>query len=158
MHDPTPRLLPAAPFEVTSARTLFATGTRVRRHFAGLCALPDDRLLLTFMFGSMPRRNDGGVMLAISQDRGATWEDPKPLYAVPGWDCFPNGGICMLREDHIRLYAGQYRFAPELGGDQPFSSDWITRSADSFDRGTDLVGTDRKYHDLSELDRVLWRE
>lgn len=135
MNDPRPDLLPNSPFEVLDAKTLFASGTRVRRHFGGLHALPSGRLLLTFMLGTMPRTNDGGTMISASDDNGATWSDPMPLYAVPGWDCFPQGGICRVSEERLRLFIGQYRFAPSLGGKQPFETGWRTRLIDSVDGG-----------------------
>ena len=112
MNDPQPALLPDSPLEFIDARTLFASGTRVRRHFGGLHTLPSGRLLLTFMFGTMPRTNDGGTMIASSDDHGVTWSEPMPLYAVPGWDSFPNGGVRRVAGDRIRLFVGQYRFAP----------------------------------------------
>jgi hypothetical protein len=135
MNDPVPNLTPNSPLEVIEARTLFATGNRVRRHFGGLHTLSTGRMLLTFMFGTMPRTNDGGTMIASSDDHGRTWSEPMPLYAVPGWDCFPNGGICRISDDVIRLFIGQYRFVPDLGGKQPFESDWHTRYIDSTDGG-----------------------
>ena len=135
MNDPWPALLANCPFELIDAKTLFASGKRVRRHFGGLHALPSGRLILTFMFGTMPRSNDGGTMIATSDDNGETWTDPMPLFAIPGWDSFPNGGVRRVTKDRIRLFIGQYRFAPALGGKQPFSSDWHTRYIDSVDDG-----------------------
>ena len=135
MNDPCPNVLPSSPLQLISAKTLFASGTRVRRHFGGLHALPSGRLILTFMFGTMPRTNDAGTMIAASDDLGESWSDPRPLYAVPSWDCFPNGGVRRVTDDRIRLFIGQYRFAPALGGKQPFSGDWFTRYIDSTDDG-----------------------
>jgi hypothetical protein len=135
MNDPRPNLLPTSPLELIDAQTLFASGRRVRRHFGGLHTLPSGRMLLTFMFGTMPRTNDGGTMIASSDDHGRTWSEPMPLWAVPGWDSFPNGGIRQVSGDLIRLYVGQYRFAPSLGGKQPFAGDWHTRFIDSTDGG-----------------------
>jgi BNR repeat protein len=135
MNEPVPNLLPNSPLELIDAQTLFASGGRVRRHFGGLHTLPSGRMLLTFMFGTMPRTNDGGAMISRSDDHGRTWSEPMPLYAVPGWDCFPNGGACQITSDRARLYIGQYRFAPSLGGKQPFDSDWHTRFIDSTDDG-----------------------
>jgi hypothetical protein len=135
MNEPRPALLPNSPLELIDAKTLFASGKRVRRHFGGLHALPSGRLILTFMFGTMPRTNDGGTMIATSDDLGASWTEPRPLFAVPGWDSFPNGGVRRVTPDRIRLFIGQYRFAPGLGGEQPFASEWHERFIDSCDDG-----------------------
>lgn len=135
MNDPRPLLLDSSPLEITHAKTLFAEGARVRRHFGGLQVHPSGRILLTFMHGTMPRRNDGVLMLTVSDDRGASWSDPRPLLAVPGWDCFATGGACLLPDGRLRLYMGQYQFLPELGGTQPFGAEWFTTSIDSFDGG-----------------------
>ena len=92
MNDPTPSLLPDAPLELLDARTIFATGQPRRRMAGGLARLPFGRLLLTFALGSMPRRNDGAVMRSWSDDGGRSWADPLPLFAAPGWDCYPMAG------------------------------------------------------------------
>jgi hypothetical protein len=170
VNDPAPHLLPDSPLELLEARTLFASGNRVRRHFGGLHTTPTGRILLTFMYGTMPRSNDAATMIAHSDDHGATWSEPRPLYAVPGWDCFPNGGPCQVTPEKIRLVIGQYRFAPDLGGKQPFDSAWHTRFTDSFDDGahwtepigditifpswTEFYGTSNP-HPLSD-GRLLW--
>src|SRR5215211_4579766 len=77
MNDPCPHVLPSSPLQLISAKTLFASGKRVRRHFGGLHALPSGRLILTFMFGTMPRTNDAGTMIATSDDLGERWSDPR---------------------------------------------------------------------------------
>jgi hypothetical protein len=135
MHDPQPNLLANSPLELIDAQVLFASGRPVRRHFGGLHTLPSGRMLLTFMFGTMPRKNDGGTMISSSDDNGRTWSEPMPLWAVPGWDSFPNGGIRRVSPDRIRLFVGQYRFAPRLGGKQPFEGGWHSRYIDSTDDG-----------------------
>jgi hypothetical protein len=170
LNDPAPYLLPNSPFELIDATTLFATGNRMRRHFGGLHAAPSGKIILTFMFGTMPRTNDAGTMIATSDDHGVTWSEPRPLYAVPGWDCFPNGGACQITDERIRLFIGQYRFAPALGGKQPFAGDWHTRYIDSIDEGahwtepsddlkifpswTEFYGTSNP-HQLSD-GRLMW--
>jgi hypothetical protein len=135
MQEPKPHLLPGGPFELIDARPLFASGTPLRRHFGGLHTTPAGTILLTFMFGTMPRSNDAGTMISRSDDVGLTWSEPLPLFAIPGWDCFPNGGVCQVTSDRMRLFVGQYRFAPALGGKQPFDSGWFTRFIDSTDDG-----------------------
>ncbi len=135
MNDPRPLLLDSSPLEVTHAQTLFAQGTNVRRHFGGLQVHSSGRILLTFMYGTMPRQNDGVLMLSVSDDRGESWSRPRTLLAVPGWDCFATGGACLLPDGRLRLYMGRYQFQPELGGSQPFGEEWFTTSTESFDGG-----------------------
>ncbi|CAN5781684.1 hypothetical protein BH23CHL5_BH23CHL5_26650 [soil metagenome] len=135
MQEPRPHLLESAPFELIDAQPVFASGTRDRRHFGGLHTVPSGKIILTFMYGTMPRSNDAATMICHSHDHGVSWSEPRPLYAVPGWDCFPNGGVCQITPERIRLFIGQYRFAPDLGGKQPFDSGWHTRYIDSTDEG-----------------------
>lgn len=134
MNAPNPELLADAPIEVVAAAPLFATGASRRRMCGGLARLPGGELLLTFALGAMPRRNDGAIMRAVSVDGGLTWDEPLPIYAVPGWDCYPMAGPRPLSETHLRIFVGLLRFAPALGGKQPFA-DWRTTYIDSFDGG-----------------------
>jgi hypothetical protein len=153
VHDPLPNLSADSPFEVLDAQTLFATGTAIRTHFPGIAALPSGRIVLSFMQGSMPRRNDGATMVSISDDKGSTWSSPRALFARPSWDCFPNGGPGLMGDGRIRQFIGRYRFEPELGGKQPFAGEWATYYTDSADEGV-------SWSDLSEEVRIFpsWTE
>ena len=93
------------------------------------------RIVVTFMQGSMPRNNDGVLMLTTSDDRGDTWSMPRSLFAVPGWDCFATGGPCLLPDGRLRIILGRYQFSPHLGGKQPFGAEWFTTTTDSADDG-----------------------
>ncbi len=135
MNVPRHALLSSSPLEVIDARTLFAEGKAVRRHFCGLQVLASGRILVTFMQGSMPRKNDGVLMLTMSDNRGRSWSEPRCLFAVPGWDCFATGGPCLLPDGRLRIILGRYQFSPELGGKQPFGADWFTTTTDSGDEG-----------------------
>lgn len=170
MNNPCPYLLPESPLQLIDAQTLFASGNRMRRHFGGLHTCQSGRILLTFMLGTMPRTNDAGTMISHSDDNGGTWSPPRPLWAVPGWDSFPNGGACRISDDRIRLFIGQYRFTPDVGGKQPFDDGWHTRYIDSTDEGahwtepsadvkvfpswTEFYGTSNP-HPLSD-GRLMW--
>jgi hypothetical protein len=134
MNTPTPSLLPDGPLELLDAQTLFATGAPRRRMAGGLARLPSGRLLLTFAFGPMPRRNDGAVMRSWSDDGGRTWAEPLPLLAAPGWDCYPMARAGAIADDHLRLFVGRVRFTPALGGKQPFAA-WRASYLDSRDGG-----------------------
>ena len=133
--DPNPNLLPDAPIAVQEARTLFRTPA-VRRHgCASIRRLVNGRLLMAFMAGTGPEHvNDGAVMLTWSDDDGRTWDEPFPVYAVPGWDSLPLGGIAHIRDDYLQLIVGRVRYEPALGGDEPFGG-WFMGSTTSRDGG-----------------------
>ena len=168
--DPNPSLLPDAPLEVLEARTLFR-GPSIRRHGCGsIRRLSNGRLLMAFMAGTGPRHvNDGAVMLTHSDDEGRTWDEPFPVYAVPGWDSLPLGGIGQIRDDLLQLVVGRVRYDPSLGGDEPFAG-WFMGSTTSRDGGrtwsqvgedirlwpewTELYGTSNP-HPLSD-GRLAW--
>jgi hypothetical protein len=136
MGGPNPELESDAPIEVVEAATLFASATPRRRMCGGLVRLPSGRLLLTFALGAGgdSRRNDGAIMLTWSDDDGRTWDEPRPLYAYPGWDCFPMSGPAALAGDQVRLTLGRIKLDYALGGDEPFAG-WWTAFTDSRDGG-----------------------
>jgi hypothetical protein len=92
------------------------------------------RLILTFIHAPMPRRDQSCVMISYSDDNGETWTEPLGLYARPGWDVYPMSAARPLGPNHHRLVLGRLKFAPALGGIQPFA-DWRTTTIDSFDGG-----------------------
>jgi len=133
--EPNPRLLPDAPIEVLEARTLFGSGGGRRRGVASLRRLGSGRLLMVFVVGTAPEHNnDGAVMITRSDDNGATWDEPFPIYAYPGWDSLPLGGLAVVREDLIHLVLGRLKFDASLGGDEPFGG-WYMAATTSRDGG-----------------------
>ena len=89
---PNPSLATDAPVEVLSSRVLFRGQSVRRRSAASLRRLGDGRLLMAFLMGTGPDHvNDSAVMLTSSSDDGASWEEPFPIYAYPGWDSLPLG-------------------------------------------------------------------
>lgn len=135
MTEPNPRLPADGPLEVVEARTLFRSSS-VRRRMAGsLARLEGGRLLLAFALGTGPeRRDDGAIVLASSDDDGATWDEPRPIFAYPGWDCLPMGGLAPLADGLLSLVVGRIRIDPTLGGDEPMT-DWYVAATDSRDGG-----------------------
>ena len=135
MGEPNPSLPPNGPLELVEARTLFRAPA-VRRRMAGsLARLASGRLLLAFVLGTGPqRRDDGAVMLAHSDDGGRTWDEPRPIYANPGWDCLPMGGLAPLGDDLLKLVVGRVRLDLARAGDEPFS-DWSITATHSEDGG-----------------------
>ncbi|MEA2596044.1 MAG: sialidase [Thermomicrobiales bacterium] len=134
MFDPNPKLLSDAPLQLVDARPLFPSAGPRRRMSGGLARLTSGRLLMTFVLSRMPRRNDGGIMITTSDDDGATWDEPLPIYAAPGWDCYPMAGPRPIGPDHFRLFIGRLKFEPALGGKQPFA-DWQSTYIDTTDGG-----------------------
>ena len=133
--EPNPQLLPDAPIEVLEARTLFRSPSIRRRGAASLRRLANGRLLMAFLLGTGPDHvNDGAVMLTHSDDDGATWDEPFPVYAVPGWDSLPLGGIAHVRDDLLHLVVGRVKFDASLGGDEPFAG-WFAGATTSRDGG-----------------------
>ena len=84
---PNPQLLADAPVEVLESRTLFRVGRRSGAAAAAQPAPPRDRPPAAGVPDRAPgpeHVNDGAVMLTHSDDDGATWDEPFPIYAVPG--------------------------------------------------------------------------
>jgi hypothetical protein len=133
--DPNPLLAPDAPLEVLAARTLFEGPSVRRRGFPSIVRLPGGRLLLAFMAGTGPElRDDAAVMLSHSDDNGETWDEPFPLYASPGWNSVPMGGLAQIDGDHIQLMLGRIKQDMTLAGDEPIT-DWFMAAIDSRDGG-----------------------
>jgi hypothetical protein len=123
------------PLAVRAQRVLFGSAAVRQRQAASLIRLDSGRLLLAFRVGTGPRRrNDGAIVLSSSADGGAHWDEPRPIYAYPGWDCFPMGGLVRFTDDGIWLIAGRIQFDETLGGDEPLDG-WHTAAAESRDGG-----------------------
>jgi hypothetical protein len=134
MFTPNPWLVPGAPFEIVSSQALFPSSGPSRRMSGGFARNEAGRLLLTFIHASMPRGDRAAIMTSWSDDDGKTWTEPVALYARPGWDVYPMSAARPLGGNHHRLFVGRLKFAPALGGIQPFA-DWRTSYVDSFDGG-----------------------
>lgn len=171
MGDPTPRLAPDAPIELLSARTLFAGGPPMRRNAASVIRLEGSgRLLLVFSQGPGTEiRNDTAIMLATSGDDGATWSEPRPLFAYPGWFCLAMGGLARVSDDDVRLLLGRIFIDLTLGGTEPMTGWWVASSTSRdggatwsepgpeirlFPHWTELYGASNP-HPLSD-GRLMW--
>ena len=136
MAEPRVELNDTSPLELVDSRALFK-GTAIRQRMNGsLARLGNGRILLTFRLGTGPvRQNDGVVMLTYSDDDGVTWDEPRPLYAVPGSDTIPMGGLLHIDDEHLRLVVGYITYDATLGGEEPIS-DWSIAMTESRDGGT----------------------
>jgi hypothetical protein len=135
MSQPTPKLLSDAPLEVESARTLFDGPSVRRRGFPSVRRLASGRLLLAFEMGSGPEPvNDAAILVSHSDDDGGTWDEPFPVFANPGWQSLPMGGLAVLGPERVRLMVGRLKFDLSLPGDEPIT-EWFTGFIDSADGG-----------------------
>ncbi len=153
MPQPSPRLPPDAPLVVESARTLFGGPSIRRRGFPSLRRLPGGRLLLAFEAGTGPEPcNDAAVLISRSDDNGATWDEPFPVFANPGWQSLPMGGLAHLGGERLRLVVGRLKVDPTLPGDEPIT-EWFTGAIDTTDGG-------RTWSELSDEIRLFpcWTE
>ncbi len=135
MAAPRVELNDQSPVELIDGRALF-TGPAIRQRTAGsLLRLGNGRTLLAFRLGTGPvRGNDGAVMLTHTDDDGATWDEPRALYAVTGCDTISMGGFLHFSDDHIRLVLGYITYDFSLGGEEPMS-DWSITMTESRDGG-----------------------
>jgi len=135
VSEPGPRFDAGGPVEVVDARTLFAAPGVWQHQFASLARLDAGRLLLTFRRGAGPvRRNDGALVLASSDDDGATWTHPRPVYAYPGWDCINLGGLARFSDQQLVWYLGRLQMDDRLPGEEPCVG-WYCTSTVSRDGG-----------------------
>src|SRR4051794_35592744 len=135
MPEPSPRLLPDAPIEVESAAVLFDGPSIRRRGFPSIRRLQSGRLVLAFEAGTGPDPvNDAAVFVSRSDDQGVTWEEPFPVFANPGWQSLPMGGLAVLGPERLRLMVGRLKLDLSLPGDEPIT-EWFTGFIDSADGG-----------------------
>ena len=83
-------------------RVLIAAGPEPRsRALAGVQLLPNGDLLVGYRLasrhpvGDHDMIDDGAVVTTRSSDGGRTWSEPRPVAALPGWDC--SGGNRMVQ-------------------------------------------------------------
>ena len=131
MTEPSPALVRGAPIELIEARTLFPGGPVRRRNAASVIRLEGSgRLLMVFSQGNGPEvRNDAAIMQTTSDDDGATWSEPIPIYAYPGWFCLAMGGLARLSDTDVKLLVGRIRLDLELAGTEPMTGWWVASSA-----------------------------
>ena len=102
---------------------------------ASLARLPGGRLVLSFSRIRGTRRlNNGVLMVTRSDDRGATWTTPDPVYAHAGWDCLNMGGLMPCSDTRLLLALGRLQIDPSLPGDEPCTG-WHLATRASIDGG-----------------------
>lgn len=121
----SPALDADGPLELLGGRLLFQEGVPRRRNCASIVRLASGRLLLAFaQTRGAALANDAAVMLSASDDEGATWSEPDPLLALPGWFCMPMGGFAPVADDRLLLMIGRIQVDPSLGGTEPITGWW----------------------------------
>jgi len=128
--------LPAdAPIGVRDTRRLLTANEPHIHHMASLARLPGGRLVLSFSRIQGTRRlNNGVLMVARSDDDGATWTAPEAVYAKAGWDCLNMGGLMPFGDARLLLALGRLQIDPTLPGDEPCTG-WHMATRASTDGG-----------------------
>ncbi len=92
-------------------RVVIAGGTEPRsRALTGVQLLPNGDLLVGYRDGSDHlTTDDGAVMTVRSIDGGRTWQEPRPVVAIPGWDCAGGRGMVQTPDGGLLMYVFQAR-------------------------------------------------
>jgi hypothetical protein len=128
-------VLTEAHIEITG-RVLVTGGPPAKRRYGtSLRRLANGDLLVGFHESAGGALlNDGAMVIVRSRDNGQTWSQPVPLYAVPGFDCGPAGGLKVLPDGTVLLVTTriQRNFNPDTtyGLDMFNTATAITRSTD----------------------------
>ena len=171
MAQPTPILHPAGPLELVSARTLFEQRPIGRRSAASVVRIEaTGRLLMCFSeIAGRALRNQAALMVTQSDDDGATWSEPLPVFAYPGWFCMSMGGLARVDDSNIKLLVARILIDPSIGGTEPMTGWWVASSTTTdggetwsepspeirlFPEWTELYGASNP-HPLSD-GRLLW--
>lgn len=130
MAQPTPRLVPDGPLELVSARTLFEHRPTGRRSAASVVRIESTgRLLMCFSeIDGRALRNQAALMVSRSDDDGASWSEPLPVFAYPGWFCLAMGGLARVDDTNIKLLVGRILIDPSIGGTEPMTGWWVASS------------------------------
>src|SRR5215217_3098833 len=101
-------LLPDAPIAIAD-RVVVAGGPPFRRRYGtSLRRLANGDLLACFHESAGPDNlNDGSAVIVRSRNDGQTWDDPVALYAEPGWNCGPVGGLKVFPDGTVFLILGK---------------------------------------------------
>ena len=155
MADPSPRLTPDSPLELVSARTLFTDRPIGRRSAASVVRLTSSgRLLMCFSeVAGAALRNQAALMLSHSDNDGATWSEPLPVFAYPGWFCLAMGGLARIADDDIKLMIGRILIDLSIGGTEPMTGWWVasTTTRDGGDSWSDPSPEIRLFPTWTEL-------
>ena len=86
-------------------------GSKRHRSRAGAAVLADGSLFVAYRVGrNMFQEAHGAVVATRSADGGATWEEPTPLLAEPGWDWFGAQRLLQLDDGTLLMLAGKARW------------------------------------------------
>jgi hypothetical protein len=92
-------------------RIVIAGGIEPRsRALTGVQLLPNGDLLVGYRDGSDHLATDDGAVMTIrSTDGGRTWQEPRPVVAIPGWDCAGGRSMVQTPDGGLLMYVFQAR-------------------------------------------------
>ena len=99
-------------------RVLIAGGPEpLSRALAGVQLLPNGSLLVGYRLasrhpvGGHDMIDDGAVVTTRSLDDGRTWSEPRPVAALPGWDCSGGNRMVQTPEGDLVMFVMRARRA-----------------------------------------------
>lgn len=130
MAQPLPVLGPDGPLELIAAKTLFEDRPLGRRSAASVVRIESTgRLLMCFSeVAGAALRNQAALMISHSDDDGARWSEPLPVFAYPGWFCLAMGGLARVADDDVKLLLGRILIDTSIGGTEPMTGWWVASS------------------------------
>ena len=100
-----------AALAITGEVVVAGGGSKRHRSRAGAAVLADGSLFVAYRVGrNMFQEAHGAVVATRSADGGATWEEPTPLLAEPGWDWFGAQRLLQLDDGTLLMLAGKARW------------------------------------------------
>ena len=100
-----------AVLSVTGEAVVAGGASKRHRSRAGAAVLADGSLFVAYRVGrTMFQESHGAVVATRSADGGATWDEPTPLLAEPGWDWFGAQRLLQLDDGTLLMLAGKARW------------------------------------------------
>lgn len=133
-------LLRDAPVQMLDRVVIAGSQARRQRGSCSMLQLPDGELLLLYRLAvGRDRSPNGATMITRSRD-GRNWEEPVPVFAIPGWDCCGMSGFRLLPDRSILLFLSQMKLTPVKGMVSKISATrtFLTRSTDGGHSWTEL--------------------
>ncbi len=140
-------LLPDAPIAIEGRVVVVSAPPARQRYGTSIRRLANGDLLVCYHESASPENlNDGAAVIVRSRDDGQSWDDPVALYAEPGWNCGPVGGLKLLPDGTVLAVVGKLRRTLSVettyGLEMSRTASFITRSADHGRTWSELTSVD----------------